>query len=64
MIYGGMVCMFSEGYEAYFLGRASRRIVAGCLLALIYKTESIKKVFKYDWEHPNYDSDQDRFIAL
>jgi hypothetical protein len=40
----GLVCF--PKVDEVFLGRASRRIVAGCLLALIYKTErSIKKVF-------------------
>jgi hypothetical protein len=32
------------------------------LYFLIYKTHQVKKTIKYDWEHPDFDPSQDKFM--
>jgi membrane associated rhomboid family serine protease len=63
MIYGGMVwyvfpkvdnTISWEGHLGGFL--------AGCFLAIAYKTDEYEKVNKYDWESPSYDSSADPFM--
>lgn len=63
LIYGGMVWyVFPKvddtiSWEGHLGG-----FITGCILAFLYKTQEYKKVIKYDWEHPNYDSSQDHFM--
>ena len=63
MIYGGMVWyVFPKVDEAISWEGHLSGFITGCVFAFLYKTEEYKKVFKYDWEHPNYDPAADRFM--
>lgn len=63
MIYGGMVWyVFPKVDEAISWEGHLSGFITGCVFAVLYKTEEYKKVFKYDWEHPNYDPAADRFM--
>ena len=63
MIYGGMVWyVFPKVDEAISWEGHLGGFITGCILAVMYKTEEYKKVYKYDWEHPNYDATHDRFM--
>jgi hypothetical protein len=44
------------------LGRTFRGFIAGSILALVYKTKEYTKVIKYEWEHPDFNPAQDRFM--
>ena len=63
MIYGGMVWyVFPKVDEAISWEGHLGGFITGCILAVMYKTEEYKKVYKYEWEHPNYDATHDRFM--
>jgi hypothetical protein len=44
------------------MGRTSRRIDNWIFCSLIYKAPEYKKVLKYDWEHPDFDPSEDKFM--
>jgi membrane associated rhomboid family serine protease len=63
MIYGGMVWyVFPKVDEALSWEGHLGGFISGCLLAIVYKTKEYKKIYKYDWEHPNYDPTEDAFM--
>ena len=63
MIYGGMVWyVFPKVDDAISWEGHLGGFITGCFLAFLYRTQEYKKVIKYDWEHPNYDPSQDRFM--
>ena len=37
-------------------------LLTGFFLSLVYKTPEYKKVIKYDWEHPDFDASEDKFM--
>ena len=37
-------------------------LVTGFILSLVYKTPEYKKVIKYDWEHPDFNAADDKFM--
>ncbi len=37
-------------------------LITGFAFALIYKTPEYKKILNYDWEHPDYDPSDDKFM--
>lgn len=63
MIYGGMVWYVfpkvDEGisWEGHLSG-----LIVGFALSLMHKTPEYKKVYKYDWERPDYNADEDKFM--
>jgi len=63
VLYGGMLWyVFPEvdntiSWEGHLAG-----LVTGFLLSLIYKAPEYKKVIKYDWEQPDFDPLEDKFM--
>jgi membrane associated rhomboid family serine protease len=63
MIYGGMVWYVipkvDEGisWEGHLSG-----LIVGFGLSLMHKTPEYKKVYKYDWERPDYNAEEDKFM--
>lgn len=37
-------------------------LITGFVLSIIYKTPEFKKVIKYDWEHPDFNAQEDKFM--
>jgi hypothetical protein len=37
-------------------------LITGFVLAILYQTPEFRKVPKYDWEMPDYDPSQDKFM--
>jgi hypothetical protein len=37
-------------------------LISGIVLSLLYDTPQLKKTIKYDWEHPDFDPSQDKFM--
>ena len=37
-------------------------LITGFALSLFYKTPEYKKVIKYDWEHPDFNPSEDKFM--
>jgi len=63
LVYGGLVWYVfpnvEEGisWEGHLAG-----LITGFVFAIAYKTPDYKKIIKYDWESPDYDSKEDRFM--
>lgn len=63
LVYGSMIWyVFPEvddtiSWEGHLAG-----FITGFLLSLLYKAEEYHKVYKYDWERPDYDPSQDKFM--
>ena len=63
LIYGSMVWYIfpniKDGisWEGHLSG-----LITGFVFALIYKTAEYKMLIKYDWEHPDYDASEDKFM--
>lgn len=63
MVYGGLVWyVFPKvdeniSWEGHLAG-----LITGFLLSLFYKTPEYKKSIKYDWEHPDFDPKEDKFM--
>ena len=63
IVYGGMVWYIFpkvEGtisWEGHLAG-----LITGFVLSLIYKTPEYKKIIRYDWEHPDFNPQEDRFM--
>ena len=63
LVYGSMVWyIFPKvddkiSWEGHLAG-----FIAGFALSLYYKTPEFKKIIKYDWEHPNFDPQEDKFM--
>jgi membrane associated rhomboid family serine protease len=63
MLYGGMLWyVFPKvddtiSWEGHLAG-----LLAGVILAFIYKTPEYKKVIKYDWEKADFDPVEDKFM--
>ena len=63
VVYGGMVWyVFPKVDETISWEGHLAGLITGFLLSLIYKTPEYKKVIKYDWEHPDFDPLQDKFM--
>lgn len=63
VVYGGLVWyVFPKvdekiSWEGHLAG-----LITGFALSLFYKTPEYKKITKYDWEHPDFDPKQDKFM--
>jgi hypothetical protein len=45
-----------------FLGGTFYGLITGVVLSLTYKHQNIKKPTKYDWEKPDFNSEEDKFM--
>lgn len=67
VVYGGLVWYVfptpavqgenSISWEGHLAG-----LMTGLILSFIYKTPEYKKIIKYDWEHPDFDPSDDKFM--
>jgi membrane associated rhomboid family serine protease len=63
VVYGGLVWyVFPKvedkiSWEGHLAG-----MITGFALSLLYKTPEYKKIIKYDWEHPDFDPTEDKFM--
>ena len=63
VIYGGLVWYIfpkveeQVSWEGHLAG-----MISGFVLSLFYKTPEYTKIIKYDWEHPDFDPMQDKFM--
>jgi hypothetical protein len=63
LVYGSLIWYIfpnvKEGisWEGHLAG-----LITGFAFALIYKTPEYKKTLKYDWQHPDYDPSNDKFM--
>ena len=63
LVYGGMGWyIFPEvdntiSWEGHLAG-----LLTGFALSLMYETPEYKKIVKYDWEHPDFDPMEDKFM--
>jgi membrane associated rhomboid family serine protease len=63
VVYGGMVWyVFPKVDETISWEGHLAGLISGFVLTLLYKTPEYKKVIKYDWEHPDFDPSQDKFM--
>lgn len=66
VLYGGMVWyvfpnLETQGNNISWEGHLSG-LITGFALTFIYKKTEYKKVIKYDWERPDYDPAEDKFM--
>jgi membrane associated rhomboid family serine protease len=63
MVYGGLVWyVFPEIEDAISWEGHLAGLISGFILSLYYKTPEFKKIVKYDWEHPDFDPMEDKFM--
>ena len=63
LIYGGMVWyIFPKVEERISWEGHLAGLITGFVLSIIYKTPEYKKIIKYDWEHPDFDHLEDKFM--
>ena len=63
VLYGGMIWYVlpdvdnSISWEGHLAG-----LISGVIFAIIFKSPEYKKTPKYEWEHPEYDVAEDKFM--
>lgn len=63
VVYGGLVWyIFPKVEERISWEGHLAGLITGFALSLLYKTPEYKKIIKYDWEHPDFDPQADKFM--
>jgi membrane associated rhomboid family serine protease len=63
VIYGGMVWyVFPKVEEQISWEGHLAGFITGFLLSILYKTPEYTKIIKYDWEHPDFNPNEDKFM--
>ena len=63
IVYGGMVWyIFPKVEETISWEGHLAGLITGFMLSLIYKNPEFKKIIKYDWEHPDFNPQEDKFM--
>ncbi|WP_291102027.1 MULTISPECIES: rhomboid family intramembrane serine protease [unclassified Flavobacterium] len=63
VVYGGLVWyIFPKVEEKISWEGHLAGLITGFVLSLIYKTPEYKKIIKYDWEHPDFNPQEDKFM--
>lgn len=67
VVYGGMVWYVFPNPNVLEVDKISWEghlsgLISGFVLSLVYKTPEFKKIIKYDWEKPDYNSEDDKFM--
>ncbi|WP_310378417.1 rhomboid family intramembrane serine protease [Flavobacterium sp.] len=67
VVYGGLVWYVFPNPNSLIDDKISWEghlagLITGFVLSLLYKTPEFKKVIKYDWEQPDFNSQDDKFM--
>lgn len=63
VVYGGLVWyVFPKVEEKISWEGHLAGFITGFILSIIYKTPEYKKIIKYDWEHPDFNPQEDKFL--
>ncbi len=63
VVYGGLVWyIFPKVEERISWEGHLAGLITGFVLSIIYKTPEYKKIIKYDWEHPDFNPLEDKFM--
>ncbi len=63
LVYGGLVWyVFPKVDETISWEGHLAGLITGFGLSIYYKTPQYKKIIKYDWEHPDFDPMEDKFM--
>ena len=63
LVYGGLVWyIFPKVEERISWEGHLAGLITGFALSILYKTPEYKKIIKYDWEHPDFEPMDDKFL--